>query len=204
MVKDFWGHIKKLVNSMRFVFIDLVIGFVLLLNAGCAQFEFDVKPAGSNEPVHVSTTDDAHLKYDPLRYRFRADDGRLVMWIENPTDDAIELIGRESSVTDPDGVDHPLHGQTIGAMSSIKEILPPLESTGEQAGPNSLTPINPYDRPGFIAVPGVGEPESAEADAEQSLYMWQWDDESEIHLHLVFVRSGREFEQRFTVRRVKK
>jgi hypothetical protein len=185
--------------------IVILLGIGLTsLSGGCAQFEFDVTPAGSNEPVHVATTDDAHLSDNPLRYRFRADDGRLVMWIENPTQVAIELLGRKSSVIDPDDVDHPLHGRTIGPMSSIKEILPPLESQGEQAAPNSLTPINPYDQPGFIAVPGIGQPDSIAGDSQESLYMWQWDDESEIHIHLVFIQSGRQFEQRFTIHRVKK
>jgi hypothetical protein len=204
MAKDFWGHTERRINSMRFFFIHLVLGFALLVNGGCAQFEFDVTQAGSNEPVHVATTDDAHLNNDPLRYRFRADDGRLVMWIENPTNDPIELIGRKSSVTDPDGVDHPLHGKSIGPMTSIKEILPPLESEGQQAAPNSLTPLNPYDEPGFIAVPGIGQSDSIGSDPGEGLYDWQWDGESEIRLHLFFVQSGRQFEQRFTIHRVKK
>jgi hypothetical protein len=189
---------------MRFFFIYFIFSLALLINAGCAQFEFDVTPSGSNQPVHVATTDDAHLADDPLRYRFRADDGRLVMWIENPTGDSIELLGDKSSVIDPDDVDHPLHGRTIGPLSSIKEILPPLESQGEQAAPNSLTPLNPYDEPGFIAVPGIGQADSTGADSQEGLYMWQWDDESEIHIHLVFVQNGRQFEQRFTIHRVKK
>jgi hypothetical protein len=192
-------------SSLRFLFLGLVLGFALLLSTGCAQFEFDVIREGSSEPIHVATSDDAHLANDPLQYRMRAADGHLVMWIDNPTSDSIQLLGSKSSVTDPDGADHPLHGQIIGPQSSIKEILPPVESQEEPATPTPPPPpINPYDRPGFIPVPGVGQTDSIAADSRESVYAWQWDDESEIRIHLVFVRDGRQFEQRFTIRRVKK
>jgi hypothetical protein len=185
--------------------IVILLGLTLTgLLGACAQFEFDVKPGGSDQTMHVATTADTRLNNDPLQYRFRADDGRLVMWIENPTQDVMELLGGKSIITDPDGVDHPMRGRSIAAMTSIKEILPPLESQGEQAAPNSLTPLNPYDEPGFIAVPGVGSSDSISADSQESLYMWQWDGESEIQIHLVFLHDGRQFEQRFTIYRVKK
>jgi hypothetical protein len=189
---------------MGFLFSCLVFGFALLVMAGCAEYEFDVIREGSNQPVHVATSDEARLLDDPLQYRMQAVEGRLVMWIDNPTSDSIELLGDKSSVTDPDGVDHPLHGQIIAPFSSLKEILPPMESQPEQASPNPPPPLNPYDRSGFIAVPGVGPADSSGADSQEGLYSWQWDDESEIHIHLVFVQDGRQFEQRFTIHRVKK
>jgi hypothetical protein len=170
--------------------------------AGCAQFEFDVTPDGSKQPVHVADSGDAHLTVDPLQYRMRADEGHLVIWIDNPTNDPIELLGNKSSVIDPDEIDHPLHNQTIRPLSSVKEILPPLESQGEAAATNSPAPINPYDRPGFIPVPGIDQSDSP--DERENQYDWQWEDASEIRIHLVFMRNGQQFEQRFTINRVKK
>ncbi|MGD0464506.1 MAG: hypothetical protein ABSB74_18630 [Tepidisphaeraceae bacterium] len=183
----------------------ILLGFGLAgLLAGCAAYEFDVNREGSSTPVHVATSDEARLLDDPLQYRMRAAEGHLVMWIDNPTSDSIELLGNKSSVTDPDGVDHPLRGKTIAPRSSIREILPPMESPPEQATPNPPPPLNPYERSGFIPVPGVDQPDSSEADSQQSRYSWQWDDESEIRIHLTFVQDGRQFERRFTIHRVKK
>ncbi len=192
---------------MAAVLRKLVILFgvgLAALSAGCAQYEFNVTREASNTPVHVAISDETRLLDDPLQYRMQAADGHLVMWIDNPTRDSIELLGSKSSVIDPDDVDHPLHGKTIAPRSSIKEILPPMESPPQQAGPTPPPPINPYQQSGFIPVPGVGQPNSSEADSQQALYSWQWDDESEIHVHLVFVQDGRQFERRFTIRRVKK
>jgi len=192
-------------SLIRFPFSSLVLGFALLANFGCTQFEFDVLREGSDQPIHVATSDDTHFANDPLKYRMRADEGHLVMWIDNPTNDSIELLSGKSSVTDPDGVNHPLRGQTIKPLSSVTKIFPPMESQEDQSTPTPpQPPINPYDRPGFIPVPGVDQPDSTAADSRDSAYAWKWEDESEIRIHLVFVQNGRQFEQRFTVRRVKK
>jgi hypothetical protein len=173
-------------------------------SAGCAQYEFDVSPEGSSAAVHVAGPDDAHLADDPLQYRMRIIEGHLVMWIDNPTDSPIELLGLKSIVTDPDGMDHPIHGQVIGPHASIRKVLPPLESEEEQGGPRPAPVVNPYDQPGFIAVPGADLANSSGADSKENQYSWDWDDGSEIRVHLVFTRAGQQFEQRLTIRRVKK
>ena len=168
------------------------------------EYEFNVTREGDRQPLRVGTAGSG-LADDPLQYRMQADDGRLVLWIDNPTSGPIELLGDKSRVTDPDGIDHPLHVQTIGPLSSIKEILPPMDTSSEDsAPPPPPQPLNPYDRPGFAAVPDLGRAASGGADSQDNIYFWQWEDASEIRLDLVFLQGQRQFEQHFTIQRVKK
>lgn len=185
--------------------LALSLGFALSsLLTGCAQYGFDIRGEGGQQALHVGTSPDTLLADDPVRYRMRAVEGRLIMWINNPTTDPIELLGDKSSVTDPDGVDHPLRDQIIAPLSSIKEVLPPLENFAENPAPNAPEPVNPYDRSGFIPTPDLGAATPTDSNSRDSIYFWQWDDESEIRLDLIFQQGQRQFEQRFIIGRVKK
>ncbi|HEX4055589.1 MAG TPA: hypothetical protein VHX86_15095 [Tepidisphaeraceae bacterium] len=190
-------------NAIRTLFAWIVGGATVLSAAGCAQYGFDIRGDGGQQALHVGTSPDTLLADDPLRYRMRALDGRLIIWIANPTPDPIELLGDKSSITDPDGIDHPLHDQIIAPLSSIKEVLPPLENSAENPAPGPPEPVNPYQRSGFIPTPDLGAATPTEANSRDDLYVWQWDDESEIRLDLIFQQGQRRFEQRFIIRRVK-
>ncbi len=172
--------------------------------SGCAQYGFDISGEGGQQALHVGDSQDTLLADDPIRYRLRAVDGRLVMWIVNPTPDPIELLGEKSTVTDPDGVDHPLHDQTIPPLASIKEVLPPMEAFAENPAPGPPQPVNPYQQSGFIPTPDLGAATPTGSNSGNSLYSWQWDDESEIRLDLIFQQGQSRFEQRFIISRVKK
>src|SRR6185437_1879477 len=79
---------------------------------GCAHYEYDlVQPADLT--AHVATKHDTIVHVDPLEYRLRTVDNRLVVQIFNPTDDNIQLIGPRSTVVDPQGQSHPLQGGPI-------------------------------------------------------------------------------------------
>jgi hypothetical protein len=175
--------------------VAILVGVLL---AGCAQTEFDAAPAGSSQPIRVGNDQDVRWSGPPLQYRMRADEGHLIVWIENPTENSIELIRDKSQVVDPEGVAHPIRGETIAGGSSIKEIFPPLAEPAESAPHGQPEQINPYDRPGFIPIPDSG------ADSEAGHASWQWDDGMEIQLDLAFEQGEHQFEQHFVFRRIRK
>ena len=84
---------------------------------------------------HIATKTDQVVKIDPLEYRLRSVDSRLVMRIYNPTEDPIELLGPRSSVVDSEGQSHPLRSQTIAPQSFIKLIFPPPRPRVYDSGP---------------------------------------------------------------------
>jgi hypothetical protein len=171
---------------------------ITILLGGCAQVEFDATPAGSGQTIHVGNSADVQFSATPLNYRMRAVESHLVFWIENPTSDPVELIGGKSNVIDPEGIAHPLHGEMIAPNSSIKEVLPPLAEPADSGAPVAPSAVGPYDRPGFISVPG------ALTSTDKVDPNWQWDDALEVQLNLVFEQNGHEFEQHFSFRRVRK
>ena len=96
------------------------------LAAGCAPIGFDFQQEGTGQIVHVADKSEARFVAEPLQYRLIADQGHLVLFIGNPTDDPIELMDK-STVEDPTGTMHRLRGRVIDPHSAIKEVFPPLE-----------------------------------------------------------------------------
>ena len=110
---------------------------ILLLTfvTGCAKYEYDlVQP--SEHQRHIGRNIDQVVTIDPLEYRLRTVDNRLVMRVYNPTEDSIQLVGDKSVVVDPQGQSHPLRTQTIAPRSYIKLILPPLRPRVYDPGPH--------------------------------------------------------------------
>jgi len=170
---------------------------IIILLGGCAPVQFDATPEGSEQPIRVGDSQDVFFPGRPLEYRMRAVDGHLVFWIDNPTGEPAELLGK-SNVVDPEGVSHALGNQTIGAESSIKLIFPPMQEPAEEPPPNPAEPVGPYDRPGFIPVPDIV------TGPDENNFNWQWDDELDIQLNLFFRQDDLRFEQHFSIRRVRK
>src|SRR5438046_10452514 len=56
----------------------------------------------------------------------QAVESRLLMFVVNSTDDAIELLGPESTAVDSAGQSHPFRSQSIAPHSYVKLILPPV------------------------------------------------------------------------------
>jgi hypothetical protein len=171
---------------------------ITILLGGCAQVEFDATLAGAGQAIRVGNSQDVQFSATPLNYRMQAVESHLVFWIENPTSEPVELIGDKSTVIDPEGIAHPLHGEMIAPNSSIKEVLPPLAEPADTGAPSSPDAASPYDRPGFISVPG------ALTNSDKIDPIWQWNDELEVQLNLVFEQNGHQFEQHFSFRRVRK
>src|SRR5438067_6143668 len=101
-----------------------MLAMLLLAAGGCAKYEYNlVKPTELSK--HIGAGSDSVVSVDPLEYRLRTVDNRLVIRIFNPTDDVIELVGPKCSMVDPEGQSHPLRSQSIAPGSFIKLILPP-------------------------------------------------------------------------------
>src|SRR5688500_3822986 len=105
--------------------IVLLLLMVTLAGVGCARYEYDVV-SPPQAAGHVGTKSDHTFALEPLEYRLRTIDNRLVMRVYNPTNENVTLLGARSTAVDPERQSHPLMTQTIApAGSFIKLILPP-------------------------------------------------------------------------------
>jgi hypothetical protein len=84
---------------------------------------------------HIGRNVDQAVEIEPLTYRFRSVDNRLVIRVYNNTDDTIELLGDRSTVVDPNGQSHPLRSQSIAPRAFIKVVLPPPRPVVYDRGP---------------------------------------------------------------------
>jgi len=122
---------------------NVPIGTIFALSAfclcGCAHYEYElVEPATLAR--HVGPTTQAIVKDDPLVYRMETVEDHLLIWIQNPTTDAILLVGEKSAIVDPSGQSHGLGSRTIAANSYIRLILPPPAWVYAEA-PNGSEPV---------------------------------------------------------------
>ena len=198
---------------------------LLLCVGGCASYEYDLtQPADLRR--HVGTKTDTVVPIDPLEYRLRTVDNRLVMRIFNPTDEAIQLIGERSTVVDPDGQSHPLRAQTIAPHSFIKLVLPPLKPyvydpgptfgfgvgthVGSAYGPYYSPFYSPYYYPyyshywyGAPYGPTYYEPRYFYVYDEGDNRYWDWKGETDARMTLVFARGEKQFTHELAFHRKK-
>ena len=184
---------------------------LLLLAAGCTKYEFDVVEPGEFA-THVGRTREAQavINRDPILYRMQAAEGHLVVFVENKSDEALELLGQKSYVVDPAGESHPLRGQTIAPGSYIKLILPPLAPvyrTSPSFGIGVGVGISHHHRHGYyggdIYHPIYGEPQYLALYDESDNYYWTWTGESTVTVHLAHQRAGDVLHHEFAIRRVR-
>src|SRR5256885_6210804 len=94
---------------------------IALLAGGCARYEFDlVQPP--DLATHIGKDKESVIKRDELEYQMQAIESRLLMWVVNSTDDAIELLGPESTAVDPAGQSHPFRSQSIRSEEHTSEL----------------------------------------------------------------------------------
>ena len=173
---------------------------------GCARYEFDVvEPQDLSQRVGKGPV---HLPVEPLVYHLRAAEGRLVMFVENPTGEPVKLLGDDSFVVDPDGRSHPLRSQTIAPRSNIKLIFPPVRPRLERVGPSIGIGVgvgygrafrrgyygrhrrgyyDPFfydDHPRYYAV------------VDDGTTYWDWAGETDVRVTLVFEAGGTGAERR--------
>jgi hypothetical protein len=203
----------------------LAILMLAFISGGCAKYEYNlVRPP--EQARHIGTSVDAVVTLEPLEYRMRSFDNRLVIRIYNGTQDAIGLLGTKSAVVDPEGQSHPIRGQTIVPGSYIKLILPPIKPEyydpygpyfGFGASAYHRVEAYPYPRYGYWPYgfyrygydPYFYDPYEFDPPryfvmmADGDAYYWDWKGEGECRLMLVYSRAGKEFTQEFLFSRQK-
>jgi hypothetical protein len=189
--------------------LPTTLAVALFVAGGCARYEYDlVSPPDLAR--HIGSKADEVLRVDPLEYRLRSFDNRLVVHVHNPTDDPVQLVGGQSYVVAPTGQSHPLRGQTIAPGTFIKLIFPPPR------------PYYPASHPNFGIGFGVGISRRVSAGYSSPLYdplwnepryytyydendatYWDWDGQTDAKVHLAFQRGGNTFAHDFTFHRKK-
>ena len=146
------------------------------------------------------------IQYPPLEYRLARRHDRLAMQITNPTEDQIALLGNKSSVVDPEGESHPLHGRVIGPHSFARMLLPPIPMSfpypdytawgwGWGWGWGPYDPLwGPSYGSAFYGPPPVSYYRVF------TPYDWTWK-EGVARLHLTYERKGAAFEHTFEILR---
>jgi hypothetical protein len=185
-----------------------LLGLALLM-CGCAHYEYDVvRPPDLTG--HVGAKADAILHLDPLEYRLRTVESRLVMRIFNPSAEPITLRGDRSVIVDPNGQSHPLRSQTIAPGSYIKLILPPFRPRIENYGPSfgigmgvGVARVN--HRHYFLAPTAPGDvPRYFDLYDDANAFFWEWPGETNVQITLVYQRSAdKEFTHVFEFHRRK-
>jgi len=182
----------------------------LLAIPGCARYEYDILQP-PDLARHIGTKSDIVVRQDPLEYRLRTVDNRLVMRIHNPTQDPIMLLGPQSSVVDPQGQSHPLRTQTIAPQSFIKLIFPPLRPRVERVGPSIGIGVGGtfggryrrhYEGVGYDQPFYDDEPRYLAVVDDDALY-WDWRGQGQMRLTLVFDRGGQTLRHQFVIGRKK-
>jgi hypothetical protein len=177
---------------------------------GCARYEYDlVNPPDLAR--HIGGKADEVVRVDPLEYRLRSYDNRLVLSIFNPTPDPITLAGDRSYVVDPKGQSHPLRSQTIAPDTFVRVILPPMRPGYYQSNPTIGIGLGvgyaggwrghrpyPYYDPYFY-----DEPRYYTYYDESDTTYWSWEGETAVKLHLVYQRGQSTFSHDFTFHRKK-
>jgi hypothetical protein len=179
----------------------------LLLLVGCASYEYDITRPPEHVR-HVGTKAEERFTRDPLEYRLKTVDSRLVMLIFNHTEQPIQLLGDRSSAVDEKGQSHPLRPVAIAPQSYIKVILPPLRPYIERTGPSIGIGVGgmfgsgrPY-RYGWGAYHYYDEPRYLAIVDDNSLY-WDWNGETEVRLTLVYQQGEKIIEHDFVIARRK-
>jgi hypothetical protein len=181
--------------------------------SACARYEYDlVEPPDLAR--HIGTKSDEVIELEPLVYHLRSYDNRLVMRIENATEDPIRLVGDRSYVVDPAGQSHPLRSLTAAPHSFIKLILPPPRPyyrSGSNIGFGIGVGVGHFHRHGFYGGglyypfydPWFDEPRYYTLYEPGDATYWDWDGETDVKLKLVYQRGDRTFEDKFTFHRKK-
>jgi hypothetical protein len=194
-------------NSLRLMQWPLLCAMLLLV--GCARYEYDItRPQEFAQ--HIGSKSDVVFSRDPLEYRWRTVENRLVLRIFNPTDQPITLLGQRSSLVDPEQQSHPLATQTMAPDSFIKLILPPLRPRIERTGPSigigvgTMIGSGRYGRRAVTPYPDwPPEPRYMTVYDDDAIY-WDWNGATRVRLTLVFQRpDSSSFEHEFVIARRK-
>ena len=177
----------------------LVLLSACALLGGCARYEYDLtQPPDLRR--HIGKKSDEVIRLDPIEYRMRTVDNRLVIRAYNRTDQPMQLSD-QSVVVAPDGESHPIRGRTIAAGSHVKLIFPPPRPRIERGGPTFGVGVGvgvsrhrhryrtlgaDYDTVDTLA----HEPAYLTMYEPAEALYWDWKGERDARITLVYQRAG--------------
>ena len=181
---------------MRHALTALIL-LALATAVGCARYEYDVV-SPPQAAGHVGKKGDHTFALDPLEYRLRTVDNRLVVRVYNPTGESVTLLGGRSSAVDPEGQSHPLITQTIAPGGSfIKLIIPPPRPRVYRGGPTFGIGVgvgayphhhHHHHRSSIEPWPDDNGPRYMTVYDDNDTYYWDWKGEGQARLNLVYAR----------------
>lgn len=165
--------------------IPLLVLMLCLLAGGCTRYEYNLlQPAEWSR--HIGTTPES-IDDPPLVYYLQTFDNRLVLRIQNRSDEPVKLLGEESWIVTPDGESRPLLPQSIAPAAYIKLILPPITPRYERTGPSIGIGIGASSGGRIGTGVGVGTTLGRDtvyiADADAT---WDWPAQATARLRLAF------------------
>lgn len=181
----------------------IAIALLPLLLGGCARYQYQIVSPARIAGV-IGDTASTRVDLSPLVYDFRTYENHLILRIENPTVESIQLMGDQSFVVSPDGQSHPLATQMIASHSFIKLILPPVQPPPQPSGP-SITFGLGYTTGSAVPIHQI----PPDPDNTYFFYIgdsdvyWEWTGQSDVRLELVFSEGQRTFKQNFVFTRRK-
>lgn len=189
---------------MKFLAPLVLLAFV----TGCAKYEYDIIHP-PEFATHIGTKSDAVTNRDPLEYRWRTVDSRLVVRIVNPTSDPIQLRGDASTAVAPSGQSHPIPGQAIAPNSHVRLILPPRPPTVRRSGTTIGVGVGVRvdrrelgfpDQPFNDEEPTEPRYLSVQQGSDGAIF-WEWEGETDVRLAFVYQRGEESFRHEFLIRR---
>lgn len=181
---------------MKTVIVLFAAGSLFL--TGCSTYQYRVVQPTTGAPPVASQSVSVH--YDPLEYTLSRDHDRLVLQINNPTDDKIVLVGNRSFVVDPNGESHPMRDRVLAPRSFAKLALPPMPFTYAYPDYFAYGPgwgwfyagswYDPFWGPGWWGPPPLTYRQVLTS------YDWHWK-EGPARLRLMYDHGGKTFEHDF-------
>lgn len=179
--------------DMRTLIAVLLMG---ALAAGCARYEYDiVQPP---ELARHIGKEQVSIDQPPLRFHLLSYDSRLVLRIENTSDEPVLLLAEQSWIVIPDGESLPLQQQTIAPGAFVKLILPPLRTRYERRGPTIGIGFGVSSGGSVGTGVGVGTPLRTRTYVREEEAWWDWEADEEVRMRLVFEHQGETISQSFT------
>jgi len=166
----------------------------LLGLCGCVSYQFQLVQPG--QYAQTIGEQPITIVYEPLQYRVSRHDDRLVLQIENPTANPVNLVGSRSFIVDPGGESRPIRGRGIAPHSHVVMTLPPQPRTVATYGyPGYYGPMwyGPYGYPYGPYYYPYAYSSSYEIITP---YDWQWK-KGEVRVQLSYSYQATTFEHQF-------
>lgn len=179
----------------------LSVALVALALVGCTNARYRI--VEPEQYAGVIGRDVTTLSLDPLMYRMQEREDRLVVSIENPTDEPIRVIGDDSYIVDPEGQTRPIDEGVIAPRSFVRFVLPPTV-WAYRARPAFTMGFGAahahaarWSYGGYFNDPYYWPPYASYGPYPLTVN-WDWD-EGQIRLHLAYSRDGDQFEHEFVI-----